>query len=95
MDCAELVKVALELMEKGRGDRNSCGFGRGGTVQSTRRIGLLGFVGDVLAFFRLGELVGSVADSVRFLECVPKYIIKSTNIYTIGVQACCRPGEDM
>jgi hypothetical protein len=94
VDCAELVKVALESIEKGRGDRN-CGFGRGGTVQSTRRIGLLRFVGEALALFRLGELVGSVADSVRFFGCVPKSIIKSTTIYPVGVQACCRPGEDM
>jgi hypothetical protein len=90
------VKVVLESIEKGRGDRNGCGLGRcGATAQSTRKMGLLGFVGDALALFRLGELVGSVADSVRFLEFVPKSICKSTNIYSVKVHAGCRPRDDM
>lgn len=86
-DCAELVKVVLESMENGRGDRNGCGSGRGGTLQSTRKMGLLSFVGEPLALFRLGELVGSVADSVRFLEFVVKSICRPTEMYIVGMHA--------
>jgi len=83
-------------MEKGSGDRNGCGSGRGGaTAQSTRKIGLLSFVGELLALFRLGELDGSIADSVRFFELVPKSICESAGSYLVGVAVGDRSRDDM
>jgi hypothetical protein len=82
------VNVVLESIEKGSGDKKGCGFGRcGATAQSTRRRGLLSFVGEPLALFRLGELVGSIADSVRFLEWVSRSICESAEIYLVGMHA--------
>jgi hypothetical protein len=90
------VNVVLESMEKGSGDRNGCGSGRGGaTAQSTRKMGLLSFVGEPLALFRLGELDGSIVDSVRFFELIPKSICESAENYLVGMAAEDRSRDDM
>jgi hypothetical protein len=88
------VKVALESIEKGRGDEYcigcGCGCSCGDPAHFKRRTGLLE---DFFILFRPGELVGSVADNARFIVCVPESIYISTMMYPTGEHAGCRPED--
>jgi hypothetical protein len=87
------VKVALESIGKGGGDKYSIGCGciRGDLVQSKRR--RTGLLGDFFVLFSPGELVRSMADNALFSMCVPESICISTTIYPAGEHAGCRPED--
>jgi hypothetical protein len=82
------VKVALESIEKGRGDKYCIGCGCSPVDLVSKR------GSDLLEnSFILFRLVGSVADNARLFVCVSESIYISTTMYPTGEHVGYRPED--